>query len=242
MDNVIAVIPARYDSTRFPGKPLASILGKPMIQWVYESVVKSEKVKAVFVATDDERIESGVESFGGKVIMTGKCSCGTERVYEASKAIDADIVINVQGDEPMIKAEMIEQLIAAFEDKSVYMATLKKKISSIQDIQSSNVVKVITDIHGDAVYFSRSKIPFNRDDNVTYYKHIGVYGYKKDFLKTVANLPISAIEKAEQLEQLRVIENGYKIRVEETAFESVGVDVLGNVKQVESMMLEMISQ
>jgi 3-deoxy-manno-octulosonate cytidylyltransferase (CMP-KDO synthetase) len=234
--NIIAVIPARYHSTRFPGKPLTQILNKPMIQWVYEAVLKAEAVSGVYVATDDERIYTTVMEFGGNAIMTGVCSCGTERVWEACKDIDFDVVLNIQGDEPTIKAVMIDDLIRAFEDSNVYMATLKKEMQSEHEIHDPNVVKLISDKNGDAIYFSRSIIPYNRNSiyPTPHYKHIGIYAYKKEFLATYVSLPVSFLESAEKLEQLRVIENGYKIRVVETKYQSIGVDIPEHIALVES--------
>lgn len=243
MKKVVAVIPARYASSRFPGKPLAKIHDKPMIQWVYERVKGVEGINDVYVATDDERIFDTVECFGGKVIMTSKDhKSGTDRISEAISKIDddIDIVLNIQGDEPMIKKEMISQLISAFDDESVNMATLKKRLYDEDDINNPNIAKVITDVNNDAIYFSRSTIPYNRDgkDDIKYFKHIGVYGYKKDFLMKFSNLKKSNLEELEQLEQLRVIENGYKIRVIETEYESIGVDLPEHIDKVESLLLK----
>lgn len=236
--NVIAVIPARYQSSRFPGKPLAKIMGKPMIQWVYERVSKVEAINEVYVATDSQEIFDVVTNFGGTAILTGECKCGTDRVYEAIKNINADIVLNIQGDEPLIKKEMIESIIAEFSDPDVNMVTLKKKITNVNDVNKANVVKVISDIHNDAIYFSRCPIPFDRDGNegAEYYKHIGIYGYTKNFLNTFVNLKRSNLECMENLEQLRAIENGYKIRVVETQYESVGVDLPEHIALVEEAM------
>ncbi|WP_033152000.1 3-deoxy-manno-octulosonate cytidylyltransferase [Pseudobutyrivibrio ruminis] len=234
MKKIVAVIPARYESSRFPGKPLAVITGKTMIHRVYERVKCVECFEQVIVATDDDRIKDEVESFGGIAVMTGECTCGTERVFEAVKNIDADIIINVQGDEPLIKKEMIMDLVNAFSDESVYMATLKKRIELQREIEATNVVKVITDCNDDAIYFSRYTIPFNRENmKTTYYKHIGIYGYTKSFLEKYVSMPESFLERTEKLEQLRVLENGYKIRVKETQYESVGVDLPEHIKIVE---------
>lgn len=240
MKNIIAVIPARYQSSRFPGKPLAVIHGKPMIQWVYEKVCSVGEIKEVFVATDDQRIFDAVKSFKGQVIMTGECSCGSDRVYQASKDLDCDIVLNIQGDEPLIKIEMIQQLISAFDDANVEMATLKKQICDENSINNPNIAKILTDVNDNAIYFSRCSIPFNRDKNegVKYYKHIGVYGYTKDFLSKFVLLPQSSLEIAEQLEQLRAIENGYKIKVIETEYDSIGVDLPEHIQTVERLMGE----
>lgn len=234
---IIAIIPARYQSSRFPGKPLALILGKPMIQWVYERVSTIGEIEEVYVATDDQKIYTAVKEFGGNVIMTGDCECGTVRVFQASESLEADIILNIQGDEPMIRPEMVEDLINAFSDPTVDMATLKKEIKDDVDIKNPNIAKVVTDINNNAILFSRSVIPYNRDNkDVKYYKHIGIYGYKKEFLKKFVEMPQSCMEKAEQLEQLRVIENGYKIKVLETKYQSIGVDLPEHIKQVESAL------
>lgn len=235
---IVAIIPSRYQSSRFPGKPLAIILGKPMIQWVYERVLQVKEITSVYVATDSQEIYDAVTNFGGNAILTGECKCGTDRVYQASKNMDADIILNIQGDEPLIKKEMIESIIAEFSQPEVNMVTLKKRITNLDDVSKSNVVKVITDIHNDAIYFSRSPIPFDRDGNEEseYYKHIGIYGYTKDFLNTFVNLKRSKLECMENLEQLRAIENGYKIRVVETQYDSVGVDLPEHIALVEEAM------
>lgn len=235
---IIAVIPARYQSSRFPGKPLADICGKPMIQYVYETVSNIETISDAYVATDDERIYNAVSNFGGKAVMTGKCACGSERVAQACSDIECDVVLNIQGDEPMIRPEMICDLISAFDDSSVNIATLKKRIMSREDIENPNIAKLITDVNNNAIYFSRSTIPYNRDnlETVKYYKHIGVYGYKKDFLMKFAQLPRSPLECAEELEQLRALENGYSIRVVETEYQSIGVDLPEHIALVEREM------
>lgn len=238
MKNIV-IIPARYGSSRFPGKPLASILNKPMIQWVYERASKSRSISKVFIATDDKRICSAVEEFGGKVIMTGMCNCGTDRIYQASLDIDCDIIINVQGDEPTIHPEQIDLIVRAFDDKEIQMVTLKQKIFSESELNDPNIVKVITDSYGNAIYFSRWPIPYDRQKKYTpdnYYKHIGIYGYRKKFLQTFVNLPISKMESMESLEQLRVIEYGYRIKVLETDHESIGVDLEEQIPLVEEIL------
>lgn len=235
MKKIIAVIPARYQSSRFPGKPLAMILGKSMIQRVYERVRAVELFMDVIVATDDHRIRQEVERFGGHVVMTGVCNCGTERVYQAACQTDADIIINIQGDEPLIKGEMIQELAGVFADSSVVMATLKKKIENKDEVMQDNIVKVVTDIYDNALYFSRSPVPYDRDNTgAVYYKHIGIYGYTKAFLKKYVQLPQAALESKEKLEQLRVLENGYPIKVKETIYESFGVDLPQQISQVEA--------
>lgn len=236
----IGVIPARYGSSRFPGKPLQLILGKPMIQWVYEAAIKSECIDEVIVATDDERILKCVEAFHGNVVMTGECSCGTERVYEAVKDIPCDIVVNIQGDEPLIISQIIDKLIQEFFDEKIVMATLKRKIIDEDEVGNCNVVKVITDLNSDAIYFSRSIVPFHRNKEVNHkvYAHIGIYAYTKEFLEQYVSMKTTYLESVEQLEQLRVIENGYKIRVIETEYKGIGVDVPEDIAKIERCLMD----
>ena len=242
----IAIIPSRYGSTRFPGKPLALIKGKPMIQWVVENVKKSNKVDDVFVATDDKRIFDAVEGFGGKALMTSdKHTCGTDRLAECAQILnlnDEDIILNIQGDEPTFRKQMVEDLVSIFDDEDVYFGTLKVEISSENELNNPNVVKVINDIKGDAIYFSRYTIPYVRDEKnvnfVKHYKHIGAYGYKKWFLMKYSAMEKSNLEISESLEQLRAIENGYKIRVKETKYQTVGVDTPEQIAEVERFMEE----
>ncbi len=235
MKKIVAVIPARYQSSRFPGKPLVMIAGKPMIQRVYEQVKKVTGIARVIVATDDMRIYDRVRQFNGNVVMTGECSCGTERVHEAVRDNMCDIVINVQGDEPLIKPEMVEDLLAAFDDETVVMATLCKEIGKEDEINNPNIVKVVRDKNHDAVYFSRYAVPYVRDkmESVKYFKHIGIYAYKKDFLGEYVRMKRMPLETAENLEQLRVLENGHKIRVNETHCDSMGVDTPEDVLRIE---------
>ena len=240
----IAIIPSRYGSTRFPGKPLALIKGKPMIQWVVENVKKTEKVDDVYVATDDKRIFDCVNSFGGKALMTSdKHTCGTDRLAECAEILkldDEDIILNIQGDEPTFRKEMVEDLISIFDDEDVYFGTLKVEIRNDEELNNPNCVKVINDLKGDAIYFSRFTIPYVRDeknkDIVKHYKHIGAYGYKKWFLMKYSKMEKSGLEISESLEQLRAIENGYKIRVKETKYETVGVDTPDQIYLAEEFM------
>ena len=231
----IAIIPARYASTRFPGKPLADMAGKPMIQRVYEQVKKA--IDEVWVATDDERIFKAVTSFGGKAVMTSpEHRSGTDRIQEAYAKIgaDFDVIINVQGDEPFIQLEQIETLKNCFDSKDVELATLVKpfkKEDGFEALFNSNSPKVVINKAHEAIYFSRSIIPYIRDvhhsewlENHTFYKHIGMYAYRTDVLKEITQLPQSSLEKAESLEQLRWIENGYRIRVGYTDLETRGID------------------
>lgn len=235
---IVAIIPARYKSTRFPGKPLADICGKPMIQWVYEGVSTSSSVDRVYVATDSEEIRNAVSGFGGNAMMTSvNHACGSDRIAECANRLelnDDDIVLNVQGDEPLISSEMIDELAACFFSSGVVMATLAKRINDFQQVLDPNVVKVVFNKQRDALMFSRSQIPFNRDnrENVSYYQHIGVYGYRKGFLDQYTKMDKGVLEQIESLEQLRVLENGYPIRVMVTTHESIGVDVPEDLEKV----------
>lgn len=235
--NVIGIIPARYASTRFPGKPLAMIQGKPMIQHVYERVSRIASLSSVLVATDDKRIYDTVASFGGKAMMTSELhKSGTDRCGEVVKklleqGLHPDVVINIQGDEPFVEHTQIESLINCFNDSSVQIATLKKKITGQQELLSPNVVKIITDINNDALYFSRFPLPYQRGkeqdswlENHNYYKHIGIYAYRTDILLKLIELQQSSLEISESLEQLRWLENGYEIRVAETDHENIAID------------------
>lgn len=231
----IAIIPARYASTRFPGKPLADMGGKPMIQRVYEQVKRA--VHDVWVATDDSRIFETVKAFGGKAVMTSTDHrSGTDRIQEAYSKIgeDFDVVINVQGDEPFIQPEQIESLKECFDSKDVELATLVKpfkKEDGFDVLFNPNSPKVVINKKSEAIYFSRSIVPYIRDahhtewlDKHTFYKHIGMYAYRVDVLKEITQLSQSSLEKAESLEQLRWIENGYRIRVGYTDVETIGID------------------
>lgn len=243
MSKIYIIIPARYASTRFPGKPLAVLLGKPMIQWVYEAAMKVKEIESVYVATDSMEIEKIVKNFGGKCIITSnKPQSGTERIVECVNLLDLadeDIVLNIQGDEPLIKAEMINELKETMKDGSA-MGTLKEEITDSAEIENPNVVKVITDINNEAIYFSRSPIPYKRNDNekLKYYRHVGVYGYTVGFLKKYSKMQKTSLEEVEGLEQLRVLENGYKIRVFETKYHSLGVDTPEQLQIVQQILLQ----
>lgn len=237
----IAIIPSRYSSSRFPGKPLAPISGKPMIRWVYENVAKASFLEAVYVATDDHRIFDCVESFGGKALMTSdKHTCGTDRLAECAEILkleDEDLVLNIQGDEPLIKQEMVQDLYSCFDNEDVYMGTLKKLIEVDAELDNPNVVKVINDVNDYAIYFSRYCLPYERDvKKASHYKHIGAYGYKTWFLKEYCKMKKTPLEISESLEQLRVLENGYKIRVKETKYQTVGVDTPEQLLEVERII------
>ena len=234
--NVVCIIPSRYASTRLPGKPLLDIAGKPMIQRVVERVRLARRPSRVIVATDDERIFSAVQKFAGEVCMTS-CShaTGTDRLAEvAHKLPDAQLILNVQGDEPLISPEALDALVAAFDgDSGLQMATLMTELAE-EDFANPAAVKVVVSLDGHALYFSRSLIPYprNPDPALRYYKHIGVYAYRRDFLLRFAELPPSPLEKAESLEQLRALEHGFRIRVVETPFQPVGVDTPEDLERV----------
>ena len=235
---VIGVIPARYSSTRFTGKVLADILGKPMIQHVWERAKQSLLLEDLIIACDDERVLNAAKEFGAKVIFTAKAHlCGTDRIVEVVNPIDVKIVINIQGDEPLIHPSMIDRVAQALlDDTSISMATIMKKIENPKELTDPNVVKVVVDKNNFALYFSRTAIPHHADNsevrNPVYYKHIGLYGYTKDFLFTYKNLAVSNLEKIECLEQLRVLEEGFRIKVIETEHETVGVDTPEDLTRV----------
>ena len=243
---VTAVIPARYASTRFEGKALVDIMGKPMVQHVYERTCRAALVSEVIVATDDPRIEAAVKAFGGRVEMTSiSHETGTDRLAEVGERIDSEIIVNVQGDEPLIEPAMIDEAIRPLiDDETIVMGTLKSRVRNLHDFLSPNVVKVITDCNGFALYFSRSPLPFFRDKwndlkdeafasgRLLCYKHVGMYVYRRDFLIRFAGMPQTYLERAEKLEQLRVLENGYRIKVVETEHESIGVDSPPDLEKV----------
>ena len=233
MMKVIGVIPARLDSTRFPAKVLADLWGKPIIQHVYERARKAKRLNEVLIATDDEKIFDTAKKFGAEVVITSKKHLtGTDRVSEAVKKNNAEIVINIQADVPLISPLMIDRVVKVLSDNStLVMATLMKKIEKKEEFYNPNVVKVVIDKQGFALYFSRSPIPYLKDNFVSY-KHIGVYGYRKDFLLTFVQLPRSPLEKIENLEQLRVLENGYKIKMIETDYELIEVDTKEDLRNI----------
>ena len=239
-----AIIPARYASTRFPGKPLAVLGGKTVIQRVYEQV--SNVLNEVYVATDDERIFSCVESFGGKAVMTRKDhQSGTDRIQEAVEktGTQADVIINVQGDEPFIQSSQIQTLMQLFDDLSTQIGTLGKPFESMEAVDNPNSPKIVTDNRGFALYFSRSIIPYIRGKErkdwfgeYPFLKHLGVYAYRREVLAEVTKLPQSPLEKAESLEQLRWLQNGYRIRVGLTDVETVGIDTPEDLQRAEVLL------
>jgi 3-deoxy-manno-octulosonate cytidylyltransferase (CMP-KDO synthetase) len=245
----IGIIPARYASTRFPGKPLVDMGGKPMIQRVYERVIKA--VDNVYVATDDSRIEKAVRKFGGNVVMTSdRHRSGTDRCYEAYGKVGKgfDVVINIQGDEPFIQPEQIELLKSCFSNGETLIATLVKPFDKDGDFEKTlfnpNSPKVVVNNRKEAMYFSRSVIPYIRGveytewlKNQTFYKHIGLYAYQADVLKEITSLSQTALEKAENLEQLRWLENGYKIKVAVTDMETIGIDTPEDLEKAKKSFL-----
>lgn len=240
---VLCVIPARYASTRLPGKPLSMIAGKPMIQHVYERACQAQMPDEVIVATDNELVEKAVTAFGGKAVMTSPYHpSGTDRLAEVALMYpDVDVIVNVQGDEPMIPPEVIDNLAKAFEaDAELNMATMKVVMDEA-DYDNPAAVKVVTDLNGYALYFSRSLMPYprNKPDGYKVYKHVGIYAYRRNFLLKYAALQPTPLEKAESLEQLRALENGYKIKVLESAFKGIGVDTPEDLAAVNELFAAM---
>ena len=232
----VIIIPARLDSSRLPKKVLLDLKGKTVIQRVYEQCLKVKNVDGVYVATDSIEIKEVCETFTNNVIITKSThKSGTDRIGEAVSAIDCDIVINVQGDEPFIEPSLIEALVNSFSNSEISMSSAMSKINNVKDLQNTNVVKVVTDLHNNALFFSRSLIPFPRDvkeissaneviEESQFFRHIGIYGYRKDFLLHFVNLEQSYLEKVEKLEQLRALENGFKIKMIEANSSLIGID------------------
>ena len=258
---ILAVIPARYGSTRFPGKPLALLGGKPMIQRVYERVAQAKKVDRVVVATDDEKIRELAQRVGAAVTMTSPlCRSGTERCAQVAREEDAAIIINVQGDEPFIRSEMVDQVAAFLENHpAVPMASLRTPLQRAEDRNNPHVVKVVVDRDGFALYFSRAPIPFvpegargvgrgagESDASIfvprapcpvpQFFKHIGLYGYQRDFLLRLSHLVPTPLEQLEQLEQLRALEHGYRIKLLETAYDTIGIDTPEDLARAEALL------
>jgi 3-deoxy-manno-octulosonate cytidylyltransferase (CMP-KDO synthetase) len=247
MHRAVVIIPARYNATRFPGKPLVLLKGKPLIQHVYEHASRASLVHFILVATDDRRIYDAVLNFGGRAVMTSDShESGTDRIAEAARNIECDYVINVQGDEPFIEPEMIDDVVnLLYNDDKVSISTLAKRVTDIHEILSPHVVKVVMDDEGFALYFSRAPIPYHRDEwkdlnninfhdrRTTVFKHIGIYGYRKDALIRFSSLKQSRLEKIEKLEQLRALNAGMKIKVKETQFDTFGIDTIEDLRKAE---------
>jgi len=233
--SVLGVIPARYDSSRFPGKPLAVLADKPILQHVWERATQARYVNEVVIATDDERILRAARAFGATAVMTrADHLSGTDRAAEVATLRDSRVIVNIQGDEPLIDTAAIDAaVLALLDDSSVPMSTLSKRIEHSSEIDNPNVVKVVADCNHNAIYFSRHAIPYNRGpEPVTRFKHIGLYVYRRDFLLSYPSLPVGPLEHAEKLEQLRALENGFQIRVVETDYESLGVDTPEDLARV----------
>ncbi len=243
-DKIVCIIPSRYESSRFPGKPLADLLGKPMIQHVYERVMKSALVSLAAVATDDRRIYDAVTTFGGRAVLTAAVHpSGTDRIHEAATLLglaDEDIVVNIQGDQPLFNPAQIEEVASPLRgDPAIPMSTLIYRIVREEEIGHPHAVKTVCDHQGFALYFSRATIPFVRDRDKTadYYKHHGIYAYRRHFLRTFSTLPVGKLERLEALEQLRALEYGYKIKVVETIHDSVEVDTPAELARVRAILL-----
>lgn len=240
---IVAIIPSRFGSTRFDGKPLATIAGKPMIQHVYEAASRAERIDQVVVATDDQRIFDAVEDFGGRVVMTSESQrSGTDRVAEAAQVLDMameDIVINVQGDQPLMDPRCLDEVVAPFNsDPHLGMSTLAFRIVDPQEYTNPKDVKVVLDRNGDALYFSRAPVPFARDADEDFdsYKHLGVYAYTRRFLEIFRELPTGSLERIEKLEQLRALEFGHRVKVVITDYDSPEVDLPADIARIEALI------
>jgi 3-deoxy-manno-octulosonate cytidylyltransferase (CMP-KDO synthetase) len=238
----ICVIPARYGSTRFPGKPLADISGSPMIEWVYKRAVRAQLFEKILVATDDQRIVQAVRKFGGLAELTpSDLPSGTDRVAFLARKIKADVYVNLQGDEPLISPRLLTEVCTPYSERKVVMTTAVKQIDSPDELTDPNLVRVVMDNRGDALYFTRAVIPFVRDDRdqrnwfqrYPFYKHIGIYTYRRNFLLHFSTLAPGSLEQVEKLEQLRVLENGYKIRTVITQSDSMSVDTAEDLQRLE---------
>jgi len=250
MHKAVAIIPARFNATRFPGKPLALLGGKPIIQHVYEHAIRARLIDYVVIATDDNRIYEAVSKFGGNAVMTSADhASGTDRIAEASAGIESEYVINIQGDEPFIRPEMIDDVVELlYNDHSAAISTLAKKITDRDEILSPHVVKVVKDEMGYALYFSRAPIPYYRDDwkdlgsisfvenHTVVFKHIGIYGFRKDDLIKFTSMKTSRLEDIEKLEQLRALAAGMKIKIKETEFDTYGIDTIDDLRKAEEWL------
>jgi len=237
--SAIAIIPARYQSTRLPGKALEDIAGRPMIEHVYRRAAAATSVTRVIVATDDRRILEAVQRFGGEAVMTAAShQSGTDRLAEVAATLDGDVIVNVQGDEPLLAPETIDAAVAPFSDPSLEMSTLRRRIVDPAELQNPNVTKVVVDQDGFAMYFSRAPIPFTRpgQPSVDAWAHIGLYVYRRETLLRLAALPQTALERAEALEQLRALEHGIRIKAIETTHDTIGVDTREDLERVRALL------
>lgn len=247
----IVVIPARLSSSRLPGKVLLDLKGKSVVQRVFEQVQKAKNIDAIYIATDSTEVQKVCQAFTSNVILTSdKHESGTDRIAEAVATIECDVVINVQGDEPFIEPKLIEDLAATFDDETTPMASAMHKIELVEELKNPNVVKVVVNKQNNAIYFSRSIIPHHRDEwdallnhhthipkGLHFYRHLGIYGYTKEFLLKYITMEMTYLERLEKLEQLRVLENGYKIKMIETSYNSIGIDTQSDYEKA----LEMLS-
>ena len=242
--NIIGVIPARFGSTRLPGKPLVEIEGKPLIQYVYEQAKKVETIKRVLVATDDEKVFEKVRGFGGEAKLTSKkCSSGSNRVAEAVKDINCDIVVNIQGDEPFFEPKVVEGMIEALiENPEVMITTACVRVESREDINNKSSVKVVLDKGHFALYFSRHPIPYSPGGKIEYFKHLGLYAFRKPFLLKFATWKETPLEAAERLEQLRILENGYRIKVVESSYDSLGIDTQDDLEKAREIIKKRVNE
>ena len=238
---VLGVIPARYAAQRFPGKPLALIAGRPLLQRVHERACQARSLDALVVATDDARIADLVRGFGGEVVLTSPaCPSGTDRVAEVARQRDAAIIVNIQGDEPLLAPALVDELVAGLvAEPACGMATVARVLTDPAELANPNVVKVVRSLSGRALYFSRQPIPFTRDAGApaTHYKHLGLYAYRRETLARLVTWPVSALERAEKLEQLRALEHDVAIQVIVTAHDSIGVDTPADVQRVEQALV-----
>lgn len=236
---ILGIIPARFASSRFPGKVLATLAGRPVLQHVYERAALARCLTGVVIATDDERVRDAARAFGATVRMTrADHASGTDRAAEVASGDDASLVVNIQGDEPLIDPEAIDAaVLGLLEDPEAPMGTLRKRIDDPAEVANPNAVKVVTDRSGNAIYFSRAPIPYIREDGeaAAHYRHIGLYVYRREFLLAYPGLPVGPLERAERLEQLRALENGFRIRVVETGYDSVGIDTPADLERVSRM-------
>ena len=241
---VLAIIPARYASTRLPGKPLASIAGRPMVQHVVERVRQAARVARVVVATDDERVKKAVEEFGGEAVLTRRDHrSGTDRVAEIAAHLEADIYVDIQGDEPLVDPATIDAIVDEMvDDDTIQIATPCTAITQANDVMDPNIVKVVRDFDGNCLYFSRAPIPWVRDNKAAaaphHWKHVGLYGFRREALLEYPTLPPGELEAVEQLEQLRWLENGFHIRAVETDYDAISVDVPADIQRVEKILQE----
>lgn len=238
----IVVIPARFGSTRLPGKPLLDLCGKPLIQWVYERARESRLADEVIIATDDEQIQDAARSFGAEAVMTSvACTSGTDRVYEAVQGRNAGIVINLQGDEPFIRSDMIDAIFSVIDGELIDAATLCCPLKDNHEYEDPNTVKVVLDRAGHALYFSRAPIPYVRDDRrAALYKHVGIYGFSMALLEKFVRMEKSRLEETESLEQLRILENGYKIKVLTTQYDGFGIDTEEDLQRAQKALARYI--